>query len=318
MKKGLILFLLGSIFFLYNCKKDDPENPYENLPTVNNDNPDPDDLPESNFSWLQAKVFRPTCANSGCHDGTFEPKFNNIASSYATLVNHEVITNDEAGTFEYRVVPNNTSASLLIERLTTFIPNTSGIMPLDVDADSDWPANSDFYIQKIKDWINSGAKDMFGNDPPSPGADFPPQIDGFVIFPAGNTTTPYSRDPDEIGITPILVDAASIDIWIRVSDDNTSVSTMNDNTIKISTDVNAFETATEYNYTVESPISALDFADSPVDFHHKATIDLSGSLSGDTYFVRNYLDDYQQQTITQLPNSGSNAVITALFIIEIQ
>lgn len=315
--KNILIFISVIICFA-SCKDSDPENPYDLLPVINQSNPDPDDLPEGNFAWLQAKIFKPTCANSGCHDGTFEPEFNTIASSYNSLVNHPVITNDEAGTFTYRVVPNNPDLSLLIERLTNFIPNTSGIMPLEVDGDSDWLDNDQVYIQKIKDWINQGAKDMYGNPAPSTDADFPPQADGFVVFPSGNTSTPYERDPEEVGISPILVDAAPLDLWIRISDDNTSVTDMNTSTLKFSEDVNGFDVAIDYPYTVESPISALDFADSPASFYHKASIDLSSYSTGDVFFIRNYLDDFQQLNVTELPNDGSNAVITALFMIEIQ
>lgn len=317
-----VSFYILSITFIslaiFSCKTEESVNPYEGIQTVANDNPDADELPVGNFAWLQAKVFKPTCANSGCHDGTFEPKFNTVASSYASLVNHPVITNDEEGSFVYRVVPNNSSSSLLVERLTNFIPNTSGIMPLELDNDSDWPTESDNYIQKIQEWINNGAQDMYGNSAPGTNADFPPQVDGLAIFPTGNTSDPYERNPDEIGISPILVEAAPIDIWIRVTDDNTSEDLMNSCSVKLSQNVSEFDAQTEFLYNVESGISALDFADSPANFIHKATVDLSSASSGDTFFIRNYLDDFEQTDITELPNDGSNAVISALFILKVQ
>ena len=41
-------------------------------------------LPEGNFAWLHQQAFAPTCANSGCHDGTFEPDFRTVGASWNT------------------------------------------------------------------------------------------------------------------------------------------------------------------------------------------------------------------------------------------
>ncbi|MDG1262770.1 MAG: hypothetical protein P8H59_02220 [Flavobacteriales bacterium] len=308
-----------ALVILFACKKKEAENPYEDLVyVVQNDNPDTDDLPVGNFAWLQGKIFKPTCANSGCHDGTFEPKFNTISSSYNTLVNHDVISNDAGFSFEYRVKPGDFNASLLHERLTNNIPNSSGIMPLEVDEDSDWDELSTSYITAIETWISQGAPDMFGNMPGTAGGDFPPQVDGLVIFPSGNTTEPYERIEDGIGITPIVVDAAAIDIWTKVSDDQTPVANIAVNEVRLAETTDSFESGQLAIFSTSETLNALDFSNTAATFNRKATIDLSGFESGTTLFIRTYFDDGVQTAITEVPNENSNEFITALFVIQVQ
>jgi hypothetical protein len=64
----------------------------------------------------------------GCHDGTFEPDFRTVQSSFSTLIYMGVNkkTLDSVNFFNYRVIPNNEATSFLIERLTT---STSDYMP---------------------------------------------------------------------------------------------------------------------------------------------------------------------------------------------
>ena len=79
---------------------DPPPNPYDDLPPV---------VPTGGLAVFGSRSARgqlrlappagaqaPTCANSGCHDGTFEPDFRTVGSSWNTLVNHPVIANDAA------------------------------------------------------------------------------------------------------------------------------------------------------------------------------------------------------------------------------
>lgn len=317
IKYGLIL-LIGSSIIFSSCKKDPVINPYDNLIRVDNSNPNILTIPNSNFAWIQAKIFKPTCANSGCHDGTFEPNFNTISSSYNTIINQSVISNDINNSFNFRVKPGDSDNSLMYARMITEFPNTSGMMPAVVDPGSDWGQNMNNYLNIIETWIDNGAKDMYGNDAPSSTADFPPQVTGLVVFPQGNTTTPYERDLEQVEITPILVEATQIDIWIYVTDDNTAPNSMDNNYIKASQDITNFEEAITADYSVNSPLIANDFFNNSVGFLHKATLDLNGYQSGDTFFLRNVLDDSVQENFTELPNAGSNAVITSYFVIKIQ
>ena len=153
---GMLTGILVLLFLAQACKKE-AINPYDQKPIEEEpDDPNPA-LDSTSLTGLHALIFRPTCANSGCHDGTFEPDFRSVSSTYNTLVNHPIIKNDLEGTYTHRVVPSNVEASLLIARLTYDIDDNSGVMPLVVEPDSDWPENKEAYIRHIKSWIEKGA-----------------------------------------------------------------------------------------------------------------------------------------------------------------
>lgn len=179
MKQLYLLCLC--VAFLAACKKSTtPANPFDdpkNKPPLSNNNDTL--LPLDNFAGLHQRIFKPTCSNSGCHDGTFEPDFRTIESSYTTMVNQPIIKNNPAGAFQLRVVPGNANASVLHERVVRDIDGISGIMPLSVDPNSDWPARKTEYIAAIVAWINAGARDMFGNPPTNGPAN--PRIAGWQL-----------------------------------------------------------------------------------------------------------------------------------------
>ena len=207
------------VLAIAGCTPEPPPNPYEGLtPIIAAENLVVPPLPEDNFAWLHQQVFGPTCANSGCHDGTFEPDFRTVGSSWNTLVNHPVTANDAEMSFSRRVTPGNVGSSFLHERLTVEIPNTSGMMPLEVDQESDYDQRRDEYIAAIAAWIEAGAPDINGNIPPAEVTSLPPQIHGFAAFPPGLISDPYTR-AEGVGIQPILVEAAVIQIFAAISDD---------------------------------------------------------------------------------------------------
>jgi hypothetical protein len=174
MKHFVVLFLVT--LSLLACKKKEAANPY--LDASLQPPPPPVDtllMGPYSFASLYRDIFQPTCSNSGCHDGNFEPDFRTIESSYNTLVYQPIIKNNTAGAFSYRVVPGNADASVLLVRLTTDIDGISGIMPLSVDPGSDYPVKKSEYIERIRQWIERGALDVLGNPPVSgPGQ---PKID---------------------------------------------------------------------------------------------------------------------------------------------
>ena len=139
------------LFLLPACGKEVlPPDP-EVEPTV-------DGLIYGGLPVLQDKLFRPTCANAGCHDSTFEPDFRTLGSTYATLVDQPVIKNDAAGSYEFRVVPGDTASSQLLARMTRDIDGNSGVMPLALEPDSDYPDNRATYLAWVRRWILEGAK----------------------------------------------------------------------------------------------------------------------------------------------------------------
>ncbi len=154
-------------FTLAACEKElppPPDNPFD-TPTidapVDTTEQTTTELDPNSLTAIHADIFIPTCANSGCHDGTFEPDFRTIGSTYNTLVGKDAIQLDpDNESIIHRVEPFNASSSMLFHRLNTFIPNTSGIMPLESN-DSDWDENEEAYKARIQAWINNGAPNVF-------------------------------------------------------------------------------------------------------------------------------------------------------------
>lgn len=315
-KKNISLHLcwiLAACILIASCKKDKFINPYDDpslqAPATN---PDASNLDPGNFAYLHAKIFKPTCANSGCHDGTFPPEFRTINSAYNTMVYQKPI-NTSNGTFRYRVYPYKADSSILFHRLNT--PMGAGLMPLVIDPQSDWTGRKDEYILNIKNWINAGAKDMFGNYPNS--GNKQPQVTGFLAFPSGNTSSPYSRASGYI--VPIEVPAGStIDLWFALDDDSTAASGFVSTTCKIATSLDGFNSASTVNMTYSSGgLTANDFTGSPVQFTHKATFNPSGYTAGTYLYIRTFIDDGSQGAPTEIPNSGTNDIMSGYFALKI-
>ena len=318
MHKAKVYLGLGlTVVMLLNwsCKKEEEYiNPYDDssllapAPYTNTSTIDVD-----NFAYLQANIFSPTCAVSGCHDGTFPPDFRTINSSYNTLVYQKPV-NDNSGMFRYRVMPGNADSSILHFRMT--VPIGSGIMPIIVDSvNAVWAANSDGYIALIKDWINNGAKDMYGNSPQVGNAQ--PTISGFLAYPAGNTSSPYPRASGNIA--PILVPAnSSIDLWFLVGDNETPLASFNNDTCKVSKSIFSFDNASSSIISYNAvPLAANDFSGASGQYYHK-TISTDGYIPGDHLYVRASIDDGSQAVKTEIPNDGTSDIIRGYFTLKIQ
>jgi hypothetical protein len=115
------------------------------------DDPPPDSPPfGANFSEIQAEVFTPTCAVSGCHTGGAAPQGLRLdeANSYGLLVN---VASTEAPSI-LRVAPGDPDNSYLIQKLE----GTASVgeqMPL---GGTPLPQAS---IDVIRQWIVDGATD---------------------------------------------------------------------------------------------------------------------------------------------------------------
>lgn len=173
-------------------------------------------LPQGSFAQLHRDIFKPTCANAGCHDGHFEPDFRSIESSYNTLVYHPMIKNDAAGSYDYRVLPYELDASVLWNRLNTDIDGQSGIMPLVVDPDDDWTEKREEYLRNVRLWIESGAPDVFGNVATKEGLN--PYVQGLVGALTLQSQS-YSRDGGKGGIL-IPQTLYLLQLWISIRDDD--------------------------------------------------------------------------------------------------
>lgn len=298
------------------CAPEDPTNPYTELPpVVLTEGLAVPDLPEGNFAWLHQQVFEPTCANSGCHDGTFEPDFRTVGSSWNTLVNHPVIANDAAMSFNRRVVPGQVSASFLYERLTVEIPNTSGMMPLEVDEESDYDTRRTEYLDAIAAWIADGAPDINGTTAPVDGTSLPAQILGFAAFPPDIQSGVYPR-AEGPGIQPVLVDPTAIQVFVAITDDLTPLSTL-ECSWALGMDVQDADNApaggdfSAAPFTFEGPT----ISGSTETYGLSATLDLSGYAPGTELTLQ--IRAHDGETEARAPLSSSPEYIKLLYRLRI-
>ena len=94
------------------------------------------------FSSIQAEVFSPTCALSGCHGGSQDPNLS-IGQAYSNLVNKTSAQNPPM----LRVKPGESANSYLMKKLTA-------------DGTSRMPPSGQLSQSKIDSialWINNGA-----------------------------------------------------------------------------------------------------------------------------------------------------------------
>ncbi len=316
MKKSLYIIILVLVF--HACKKDGEINPYDNPnldppeDTTVNYFPDP-----TTIQALHNNIFIPTCANSGCHDGAFEPDFRTIESSYNTLVYQPVIKNDNTNSYEFRVDPSNSDKSILYKRLIEDIDGISGIMPLSAEYNPEhyWYDHKEEYIQNIKDWIDNGAKDIFGNSPLQPNRI--PEMRGAIAFVTGQNT-PLSRELPR-GTIYVPLSASSIDLWFSVQDDILSPDQLSYNKIKLSTNLFDFENKPEFSLEVITPPKNETgyYGSTTDDFYHKYTLDMSAYNSGDIVFIKIFVKD-DVNPVTEIPSNGSDYNIVKHFTFTVQ
>ena len=327
MQKSLYIIIIALVFNA--CKKDGEINPYDD-PSL--DPPQSNDTNYFNdpvsFAALQNNIFAPTCANSGCHDGgMFPPDFRTIESSYSTLVYQPVIKNSPAETYQYRVKPGESEKSVLYARLladasgtSTFDPN-SQVMPLTADIAYDpdqshvWHGVKDQYIPNIKDWIDNGAKDIFGNIPLEPNKI--PEMRGCIAFLTGQTT-PLSREQPR-GTIYIPSNAISVDFWFSVLDDIQNSSELTYNKVKFSKNLFNFSSQPSYPLEVITPpkIETGFYQSTTDEFYHKYTLNMSSYGSGDVVFIKIYLQD-NVNPVTEIPSNGSEYQIVKHFTFTVQ
>lgn len=269
------------------------------------------DYENDSFIGLHANFLQNTCANSGCHDGSFPPDFRTIESSYNTLVNQPIVKNNPAGEFEVRVLPGNAEKSVLYHRLITDIDGQSGIMPLVVDEDvSDYNEKREQYIENVRNWINNGALDIFGNPPGTDNA--PPGFLGLVAYDTeNNIKLPRIAST---GIILIPFDVNNVTFYFAFSDDDTAPQNFRVNKIKLLANTTNFETGNPEVLGMQKgeTLRDLGFTRDSVDFTHSFSLDVSNYPDLTPYFIQTLVQDSRQDT-SKIPNAKSAQYIFDYF-----
>lgn len=300
------LFFLGLIIslFLVNCTDDDlPLNPYDGI-----DYSDTtlviDTLSSTSFVKLHRDVLGPSCNVMGCHDGSFEPDFRTVQSSYNTLVYHPILKNNLDETFTYRVVPGDTANSVLHERLTNccFV-NTNDRMPQD-NIGNALPQED---LDKVANWILDDAKDITGSIPNEPNN--LPNIKYYYVANATYDSTYSDNREDDVFYKPFLMPAnEQVNFIFRVTDDNTNAGAMLVNELSIS----------EYqdNFTNSIDVTAQIFEST----YHVwiLTFDTSILEVGKTYFFRYTINDGENAENTIYPNNQTSYVYKSMWSFTVQ
>lgn len=293
VRMAVFLFLAASAWLLLEaCNKDEkiPDNPYDTIDrgdTTINGIP----LDSNSFAYVHKKVLLAKCALPGCHVGNFEPDFRSVQSSYSTLVYHPIIKNNRDSTFEYRVVPFDTTHSLLYERITNccFV-NTNDRMP----QDDIGVALPDADIACIARWIMSGARDVNGNLPRFPNLE--PNIVGYAAYNTSFTTNLSNTRLGGVVYNPFVIPAStnSFYVGVLVNDDSTAVNQLQFNKLKISTNADNFSSAVTLNATYYLLGTTQAWV---------ATVNTASLPQNDTLYMRYYVNDGSRPTNTEFPRN---------------
>lgn len=309
MIRVVLSFLVVSLLvFQLSCRKvkEEDKNPYLDWKTdevlyVGEDNLE---INEHSIAGLHYHIFSKTCANSGCHDGNFEPDFRTIESSYNTLISHDAIKTDpDNPQFIRRVVPGESSKSMLVHRLKHNILSNSGIMPLSVDPDSDWKEKKDEYIKRIEKWINDGAHDVLGNKPGS--TDNPPQLQGMIAFANGSATR--LNRMSKYGAVPVPQGTTTLKLMFAYSDDKTQVNQFSVNKIRFSITPLDFPVQNERSMTLQSAYNEEGLFGSTT-YYHTVTFNVSElGNQGDVIWLQTIVsDNVNGETLIPSPYSIFN------------
>jgi hypothetical protein len=237
--KSFRLLLLLFPFALAACRHGEsvpPDNPFDAInydpPVVTLPAPD-----SASLVGLHQYIFSVSCAVPGCHDGSFDPDFRTVQSTYSTLLYQPVIKNTSDGRFRFRVIPFDAPNSWLHYRVTTN-DQVLGRMPL-----YDNPLTTGA-VAKIEAWIAAGAPDLLGNVSRFP--DRQPQLTGLAAFLDFNG---FEYRVDTIRSQPFApfgtLTGRQMTIWFGLQDDSTDLALLQDSELKLSADRDDFSSAAQ-------------------------------------------------------------------------
>ncbi len=295
MERKIFTILIIFIVFL-SCQKEETINPFDtiidNQDTVklNIVNADPNSI-----AGIYQNILKPTCANIGCHDGSFEPDYRTIESSFNTLVFQVPIKDN--GNYDFRVEPFKPESSVIMARLQNIIGPQ---MPFTLEPDSDWPDKKDEYIGNIRTWITNGARDMAGNIRqeiyPSP-----------ILLGAGAIVT-NNWMPREGGTGAIQIQRSSnlIDFYFSFHHDFLDAEDLGYNKISFSPTPSDFDsTAMLTLEIITTPFVQRGFYGEDVIYTHRVSINPNTDLNPneDLWYFRVFVQD-DVNPVTEIPTDN--------------
>lgn len=236
-KKIYIAFFISTLVFI-GCKKevlDTTENPF----IGGSDDVIVDSVDARSIVGLHRNIFVSRCANPNCHDGSFEPDFRTIESTYQTLVYQGTIKNDTNNSFDFRVLPGNADASWLVERLITE-DDILGRMPL-----YSVPLSYG-EVEDVKAWINAGAPDASGNTPSYP--NLQPEVRYFTAYDTSGVRIDTARVSGWSSSFVVEPNSAFY-ILASIRDDSSNIQDLQINKLHVSYDKDDFTNAQTFNAT---------------------------------------------------------------------
>tara|TARA_B110000914_G_C15469142_1_gene449773 strand:+ start:1 stop:930 length:930 start_codon:yes stop_codon:yes gene_type:complete len=303
MKKKYFTGIILSIL-LVNCTEDDlPINPYDGI-NYGDTTLVIDTVSPYSFVKVHRDILSPSCNVMGCHDGSFEPDFRTVESSYNTLVYHPIIKNNLEEDFRYRVVPNDTALSVLHERLTNccFV-NTNDRMPQDNIGNSLEQEDLDL----ITNWILNGAKDITGAIPDEPNN--MPNVEYFIVTNSTYDSTYSDNRVGNIFYQPfIMPENEEVIFIVYVEDDKTPPADLLVHKLEIS------EFQENYNNAIEI------FATAYVAQYEVWVVPFNTSVlqSGKQYYFRYTVNDGESPNNTTYPNNQTSFIYKSIWSFTVQ
>lgn len=297
MMRTIVFSILAMLSILWMaCNDEVPVNPFDGQ-VVNQDtvgfefiNPEP-----ASIAGIYQNILKPTCANSGCHDGTFEPDYRTMNSAYNTLVYQLPIKND--GNYSFRVEPYKPQTSVLLARLRNQL---TPAMPIQIEPDSDWPEKKAQYISNIETWINNGAPDIMGNVRqvayPAP-----------VLLGAGaSEADQWMARGGETGPLVMPPAASSVRLYFAFRHDILMPQDLQYNRISFSANANSFGSAEQKTLQIlASPRYERGFYGDVVAYTHYIDIDPAAEFDAgqEQWYFRVYVQD-DQNPVTEIPTDN--------------
>ncbi len=264
---------------------------------VGTNNPTTDPEPSrTSIQGLHKFIFQPRCANPTCHDGSFEPDFRTVESTWSTLVYQKVIKNDTDYSFTWRVKPRDISKSWLIERLSTD-DVVLGRMPLYAAPLTETEMNY------IKAWIQEGAKNSEGQSFNLP--NLPPETLGFRAY--DQTGLRMDSIKTQGFVSPFIIPRGTFsELRFVIQDDVTPTQNLLDHKVKFSYSKEDFSQAIEMNPSYFQPgWMRVYFQDSVF-------------TPGQQVFFRYYVRDPDHAQVTEYPTAGTVWYAKEIFSFVVQ